>query len=85
MAARWEHVEVDAKNAGPDFWARYHAYRRQRHAETRPEDPLTPDEIVEKEMKRDDPFDSHLRYEISRHGHPQLVQRWGTEAKLARL
>ena len=68
MAARWEPVEVDAKNAGPDFWARYHAYRRLRHEETRPEDPVTPDEIVEKEMKRDDPFDSHFRHEISRDG-----------------
>jgi mycothiol synthase len=73
MAARWKQVEVDVKNASPDFWARYHAYRRLRHEESRPDDPLTPDEIVEKEIKRDDPFEYHLRYEISRDG---LMLSW---------
>lgn len=68
MTNRWLPVEVDAASAGPDFWARYHAYRRLRHAETRPNDPLMPDDVIEKEMKRDDPFDHHFHYEISRDG-----------------
>jgi mycothiol synthase len=68
MTSRWQPVEVDPVRASRDFWARYHAYRRLRHTETRPDDVLTPDDIVEKEMKRDDPFDIHFRYEIVRDG-----------------
>ncbi len=55
MTTRWTPVEVDAAKATPDFWARYHAFRRLRHAETRPDDPITPDDVVEKEMIRKDP------------------------------
>jgi mycothiol synthase len=65
MSSRWTPVEVDPENAGPDFWARYHAYRRLRHAETRPDDPIAPDHVVEYDMKRADPFDVHYRFEIS--------------------
>src|SRR5260370_16245694 len=64
MTPRWAPVEVDAAKATPDFWARYHAFRRLRHAETRPDDPITPDDVVEKEMKREDPFHVNFRYEI---------------------
>jgi len=42
---------VDTKTAPREFWTRYHAYRRLRHAETRPNDPVKPDELVEIEMK----------------------------------
>ncbi|MDQ6880040.1 MAG: hypothetical protein M3082_20545 [Candidatus Dormibacteraeota bacterium] len=55
---------VHPKTAPPDFWARYHAFRRLRDAERRPEDPVRPDDLVEKEMKRDDPFDIRYRYEL---------------------
>jgi GNAT superfamily N-acetyltransferase len=65
MTNRWTPVEVDASTAGPDFWARFHAYRRLRHAETRPDDPVRPDRVVEDGMKRSDPFEIHYRYEIS--------------------
>ncbi len=68
MTNRWTPVEVDAAKAGPDFWARYHAFRRLRHAETRPDDPIMPDEVAEKEMKREDPFNVHFRYEIASGG-----------------
>ncbi len=64
MTNRWTPVEVDAAKATPDFWARYHAFRRLRHAETRPDDPITPDDVVEKEMIRKDPNDVHLYYEV---------------------
>ena len=68
MTTRWTPVEVDAAQATADFWARYHAYRRLRHAETRPDDPITPDDVVEKDMKREDPFHVHFRYEIASGG-----------------
>jgi GNAT superfamily N-acetyltransferase len=61
-------VEVDMKTADEAFWDRYHAYRRLRHVETRPDDPVRPDESVEKDLKRDDPFEFRYRYEISRDG-----------------
>ena len=65
MTKQFEPVEVDAESAGPDFWARFHAFRRLRHQETRPEDPIAPDQVVENEMKRPDPEEIHYRYEIS--------------------
>ncbi len=65
MTNRWTPVEIDAATAGPDFWTRYHAYRRLRLAETRPDDPIRPDRVIEDGMKRNDPFEIHYRYEIS--------------------
>jgi GNAT superfamily N-acetyltransferase len=65
MTSNFAPVEVDTEIAGPDFWARFHAYRRLRHAETRPDDPITPDQVVENDMKRPDPHEVHFRYEIS--------------------
>ena len=59
---------VDTKTAPPDFWSRYHAYRRLRHAETRPDNPVKPDDLVEISMKREDPFEFEHRYEIARAG-----------------
>ena len=38
-------VEVDLNSAGADFWRRYHAFRRARHADTNPDDPIEPDEV----------------------------------------
>jgi GNAT superfamily N-acetyltransferase len=59
---------VDAKTAPREFWKRFHAYRRLRHAETRPDDPVQPDDLVEMDLKRDDPFEIKYRYEIARDG-----------------
>src|ERR1700687_3471851 len=75
MSARLTPIEVDPKTATPDFWKRYHAYRRMRDAETRPDDPAIPDDVVEGEMKRDDPFDKHYHYEIAR---DPLMLSWFT-------
>ncbi len=69
VANRWTPVEVDAAGADPDFWARYHAYRRLRHAESRPDDPMIPDDVLEKEMKRMDPYELHFRFEVAASGH----------------
>ena len=66
---------VDTKNASREFWSRYHAYRRLRHAEQRPDDPVKPDDLVEKDLKRDAPFDIRHRYELVRDG---LLLSWFT-------
>jgi GNAT superfamily N-acetyltransferase len=75
MIDRLAHVEVDPKRATRDFWKRYHAYRRIRDAETRPEDPVTPDDIVERQMQRDDPFETRYHFEIA---HNPLMLSWFT-------
>ena len=59
---------VDPQSAGRDFWTRFHALRRVRHAELRPDDPLEPDSHVETQMKREDPFEFQHTYEIQRDG-----------------
>ena len=68
-------VQVDPNSADAGFWRRYHAFRRARHAETRPEDPLDPDEVAERRMKMTRKFDIDLYYEIARDG--QMVS-WFT-------
>jgi GNAT superfamily N-acetyltransferase len=73
MISNLSAVAVDTKAASRDFWARYHAYRRLRHAETRPDDPVKPDDLVEKDMIRDEPFDIRYRYELVRDG---LLLSW---------
>jgi mycothiol synthase len=68
MTNRMMPIEVDAKTAGPDFWKRYHVYRRIRHAEVRPDDPIRPDDLERERMRRASPFDITYRYEIARDG-----------------
>ena len=57
--------EVDANSAPPEFWARYHAFRRARQAESRPDDPVEPDEVEETKLKAPRRFDIEYRYEIA--------------------
>src|SRR5579864_4561048 len=57
---------VDPSTASHDFWKRHHELRRVRHQESRPEDPLRPDDVEETVVKRKDPFQIEHRYEISR-------------------
>ncbi len=61
-------VVVDLKSAGPDFWRRYHELRRVRQKESRPDDPVRPDELEEAGLKRGSLFDIQYRYEIARDG-----------------
>ncbi len=61
-------LPIDPKAADREFWARFHELRRVRHIESRPDDPLVPDGVVEAAMTRDNPFEHHLYYEISRNG-----------------
>jgi len=59
---------VDPITAGRDFWNRFHELRRLRQAELRPDDPIDPDDVVEKHMKKPNPFDRQHYYEITRDG-----------------
>jgi mycothiol synthase len=61
-------VQVDPNSADQDFWRRYHAFRRTRHEETRPDDPLIPDEVAEKRIRRPYTFFTVYFYEISQDG-----------------
>jgi GNAT superfamily N-acetyltransferase len=68
MAAEHAPARVDFQSAGADFWKRYHAYRRVRQQESRPDDPLRPDELEERWLKRESPFDLQYQYEIAEDG-----------------
>src|ERR1700745_1438224 len=59
---------VDVNSAPADFWRRYHAFRRERHLESRPGDPLRPDDVVEAMMRAERRFEIRYRYEIARDG-----------------
>jgi GNAT superfamily N-acetyltransferase len=62
--AEHEARRVEFKSAGADFWKRYHEYRRLRQKESRPDDPIRPDDLEEKLMKRGSLFDIQYHYEI---------------------
>jgi GNAT superfamily N-acetyltransferase len=59
-------VEVDPNSADTAFWKRYHAFRRARHAEAWPDDPILPDAIAERRLRLVREFDIDLYYEIAR-------------------
>lgn len=61
-------ARVEPARADAAFWKRYHAFRRIEHAEMHPDDPLEPDDVVERRMKRADPFDHRHYYELARDG-----------------
>jgi GNAT superfamily N-acetyltransferase len=61
-------VEVNPNSADPDFWRRFHAFRRERQMETRPDDPVTPDHIEETLIQNDRASLVVYRYEIADHG-----------------
>ena len=59
---------VEPETADRDFWTRFHQLRRVRQSEMFPDDPLPPDDVVEKRMKKPSPYDREHYYEISRDG-----------------
>ena len=77
-SAVWDHrglmvgepapVPVDLDRADRGFWTRFHELRRIQHAELRPDEPPQPDEQVEVNLKKEDPFEFHHWYEISSEG-----------------
>lgn len=68
MFSELKPVPVDLMTAGPDFWKRYHEYRRARQKDERPDDPVRPDDLEELRLKRANPFEFEYRYEVSRDG-----------------
>jgi GNAT superfamily N-acetyltransferase len=68
MGAEPDAHPVEFKSAGRDFWGRYHEYRRLRRKESRPDDPVRPDDVEERLLKRDSPFDTQHRYEVVKDG-----------------
>lgn len=50
-----EIIEFKPREGTPEQWAMLHEYRRIIHNETRPEDPITPDDVVETQMKLEHP------------------------------
>lgn len=56
---------IDPQTADTGVWKRFHELRRLRQAESRPDDPVRPDELEEQRMKRDNPFQVEHRYELS--------------------
>jgi GNAT superfamily N-acetyltransferase len=59
---------VDFMTASPDFWKRYHEFRRVRQKDERPDDPVRPDDVEERRLKQANPFEFDYRYEASRDG-----------------
>src|SRR5712691_11650958 len=55
-------VELVPGTASRGEWERYHAFRRRKQAERRPEDPLVPDDVTEVRLTRPDPFQETRRH-----------------------
>ena len=60
--------EVDLNSAGADFWRRYHAFRRVRHAEVKPDDPFTPDDLEQRRLLFDLKYEINDCFEVVRDG-----------------
>ena len=54
--------------ASREEWARFHAYRRIRQREHRPDEPLAPDDVVEAMQSRPNPVEFQFRYHVVRDG-----------------
>ena len=55
-------VPFDATTASRPDWDRFHAYRRARHEEVRPDDPLLSDQEVEEDEQDHDPHGENLHW-----------------------
>ncbi|MFQ5919181.1 MAG: GNAT family N-acetyltransferase [Thermoplasmata archaeon] len=72
-------VEIDVfdpKTASREQWGMYHAFRRKRHEETYPEDPLRGDEAVETQMKRPDPEWESIYFRATTRGASDQLIGW---------
>src|SRR5713101_1463022 len=56
--------EVDLNSAGEDFWRRYHVFRRARHDEVRPDDPIFPDDLERMRVLSDQTFEINHAFEV---------------------
>ncbi len=59
-------VVLDSADA--EFWLRYHEFRRTRHDEVHPDDPLVPDEVERLRVLSDQKFEINDAYEVVRDG-----------------
>ncbi len=57
-------VSFEPETASRKEWERFHRFRRLRHQERDPEDPLLDDQTIERMMKRPDPHWRTLRYAV---------------------
>lgn len=64
MTAALASHEIDLASADQAFWRRYHVFRRIRHAETRPEDPIRPDDVEEKRLLATLRLEINVCYEV---------------------
>lgn len=73
-----EITEFVPQVATDDDWKLVHEFRRVKHAESRPDDPLTPDDLVEAQMKRENPFVYSRHFGIVQDG--KLIATFGAGA-----
>jgi GNAT superfamily N-acetyltransferase len=66
MAGVIDPIEFVPPEASPEDWGRYHAFRRRQQAESRPEEPLTPDAAAERLMLRRNPRKEEHRWQVTR-------------------
>ena len=51
--------EFRPEEASAAEWTAYHSFRRRRQLDESPDDPLVPDEVVERRLRRPDPYTFH--------------------------
>lgn len=66
-----EILPFEPQTATREEWERYHRFRRLRHNETDPEDPVQNDEVVEELMKRPFPQSKVTRFVVVESGKPK--------------
>lgn len=64
------------QSATREEWDRYHVYRRLRHEEQNPGDPITGDTNAEALLKRPDPMGDSLRFVVVEEGKPEIQIGW---------
>ena len=67
--------EFEPASATLREWAGYHAFRRLRHSEEYPEDPFTPDDVIERRLHRPDPYTAE-RLALVREGDRVVGEAW---------
>lgn len=69
-------IPFDPETASQEEWRRYHAYRRTRHQETDPDDPLIEDATVEALLKRPSPLSDSYRFVVVEDARPERQIGW---------
>ncbi len=69
-------IPFDPRTAAGNEWAKYHEFRRLRHEERDPEDPILEDETVEEMLKRQGPDSEILRFAVVDTKRPECQIGW---------